>query len=98
VRTGRVAGETGAFVISARRDQAHPSGAWSISWCRYARRHFALCADDEPDWHFFVAVGLLATLVALSRGPAIVEQLEHVKDSLSDQWIAGDEKRCTGVG
>ena len=41
----------------------------------------------------FVMVDLLSTLVTLARGPSVVERLEYIKESLSDQWIVSDEPR-----
>lgn len=88
VRAARTAREGGAKVIAVTR-----------SGSPLAREADLLLAIDTPEDTFlyapmatrlahFVMVDLLATLVALASGPAIVERLERVKESLSDQWIA----------
>jgi len=90
VRTARAARAAGAFVIGVTRAGSPLAGTVDL-----------LIAIDTPEDTFvyapmstrlahFVVVDLLATLVALARGPGVVEQLEHVKESLSDQWIADD--------
>jgi RpiR family carbohydrate utilization transcriptional regulator len=88
VRAARAARDAGAFVIAVTRADSP-----------LAREVDLLIPVDTPEDTFlyapmttrlahFAIVDLLATLVALSRGPAIVERLEHIKESLSDQWIA----------
>jgi RpiR family carbohydrate utilization transcriptional regulator len=90
VRTARTARAAGAFVVGVTRAGSPLAGTVDL-----------LIAIDTPEDTFvyapmstrlahFVVVDLLATLVALARGPGVVEQLEHVKESLSDQWIADD--------
>lgn len=90
-RAARIAREAGAFVIGVTRSDSP-----------LARQVDLLIAVDTPEDTFlyapmttrlahFVVVDLLATLVALSRGPAIVERLKTIKDSLSDQWIADSD-------
>ena len=39
---------------------------------------------------------VLATGVALRRGPAIAAHLEHLKETMSDQWLVAENPRANG--
>ena len=63
-----------------------------------AKESTLLIAIDTPEDTFLYApmatrlahlvmVDLLSTLVTLARGRSVVERLEYIKESLSDQWI-----------
>lgn len=97
LRSARTAREAGAFVIGVTRSDSPLAGEVDL-----------LIAVDTPEDTFlyapmitrlahFVVVDLMATLVALSHGPAIVGRLEHIKESLSDQWIADSEQPGSGA-
>ena len=93
LRAANAARDAGAFLIAVTR-----------SGSPLARSADLVLAIDTPEDTFlyapmatwlahFVMADLLATLVVLARSPGIVERLEHIKESLSDQWIADDEPR-----
>jgi RpiR family carbohydrate utilization transcriptional regulator len=95
VRSARTARESGAYVIAITR-----SGSALARCCDL------LLAVDTPEDTFlyapmatrlahFVMVDILSTMVTLARGPDVVERLEFIKESLSDQWIAEDRPQRT---
>ena len=43
-------------------------------------------------------VDVLATGVAMRRGPDIAEEFERIKETVSDQWLADDDRQCAPQG
>ena len=91
LRCERVAREAGAFTIAVTRSGSPLAEVAGL-----------LLAVDTPEDTFvyapmttrlahFAVLDVLATGVALRRGPRIAEHLERIKESMSDQWLVEAE-------
>jgi RpiR family carbohydrate utilization transcriptional regulator len=96
LRSVRVARENGAFTIAVTRKGSPLAAATDL-----------LLDVDPPEDTFIYApmttrlvhlavVDLLVILVTQARGPGVTARFEHIKDSLSDQWIADGEGSGAG--
>ena len=91
LRSVGYAQECGAYVIAITRSESPLAKAADLTLAIDTPEDTFLYAPMATRLAHFVMVDLLATLVALGRGPEIIPRLEYVKESLSDQWIV-DEK------
>ncbi len=92
VRAARTARECGAFVIALTRSDSPLARAVDLLLAIDTPEDTFLYAPMATRLAHFVMVDLLATLVALGRGPDIVPRLEYIKESLSDQWMVDDKR------
>jgi RpiR family carbohydrate utilization transcriptional regulator len=90
LRSVGFARECGAFVIAITRANSPLARAADLTLAIDTTEDTFLYSPMATRLAHFVMVDLLATLVALGRGPEIVPRLEFIKESLSDQWIVDD--------
>jgi RpiR family carbohydrate utilization transcriptional regulator len=93
VRTARTARDSGAYVIALTRSDSPLAAIANLLVAIDTPEDTFLYAPMATRLAHFVMVDLLSTLVTLARGPGVIERLEYIKESLSDQWIVGDEPR-----
>ncbi len=87
VRCAKVARQGGAHVIGVTRTGSPLAEELDLLIAVDTPEDTFLYAPMTTRLSHFVVVDLLATLVALARGPEVVATTEHIKESLSDQWI-----------
>ena len=88
VRCARTAREGGAHVIGVTRTGSPLAEEVDLLIPVDTPEDTFLYAPMTTRLSHFVVVDLLATLLALAKGPEVVATTEHIKESLSDQWIA----------
>lgn len=91
LRNVRVARECGAYVIAVTRSDSPLAKVADLTLAIDTPEDTFLYAPMATRLAHFVMVDLLATLVALGRGPEIIPRLEYVKEATSDQWITDDK-------
>ena len=88
LRAVTTARESGAFVIAVTLSGSPVANAADLVIPVDPPEDTFLYAPMTSRLSHLVIIDLMATLIALRRGPDIVPRLEHIKESLSDQWIA----------
>lgn len=90
VRSARTAHNSDAFVIAVTRSESPLAAVADLLIPIDTPEDTFLYAPMATRLAHFVMVDLLSTLVTLARGPEVIERLEKIKESMSDQWIVGD--------
>ncbi len=88
MRAVQTARDMGAYVIAVTRTGSPLAKAADLLIAVDPPEDTFLYAPMTSRLSHLVVIDLIATMVALRRGPDVVPQLERIKESLSDQWIA----------
>jgi RpiR family carbohydrate utilization transcriptional regulator len=96
LRSVEVAKASGAFTVAVTRSGSPLARAADLLLNVDTAEDTFVYAPMTTRLAQLAVVDLLVTLVTLERGPAITRRFEHIKDSLSDQWI--DESEENGAG
>ena len=87
VRTTEVAKEQGAFVIAVTRSDTKLARACSMTLAVDTAEDTFVYAPMTTRLAHLAVIDVLATSVAMRRGPDVVELFRKIKDSTADQWI-----------
>jgi len=87
VRTAQVAKEQGAFVIAVTRSDTELARICSMNLAVDTAEDTFVYAPMTTRLAHLAVIDVLATSVALRRGPDVVELFRKIKDTTTDQWI-----------
>lgn len=93
LRCAAVAREAGAATIAVTRSGTPLAGAVDLAIPADVPEDTFVYAPMTTRLAQLAVLDVLATGVALRRGPEIAAHLERVKESMSDQWLVEEERR-----
>ena len=96
LRVARVAREAGAATVAVTRSGTPLAAAVDVAIPVDVPEDTFVYAPMTTRLAQLAVLDVLATGVALRRGPAIAAHLERVKETMSDQWLVAEDPRAAG--